>query len=112
MNFGWVDMEEGGGRTTNTLLSPSILSNVQSFHGSTTYSCDESVHFQAYLRLLVVTLAVACIWINLQASGCQLSMRKTTASAFAALCSICCAFVYPLGFLLLGVAPHFRINSS
>ena len=38
MNFGWVDMEEGGGRTTNTLLSPSILSNVQSFHGSTTYS--------------------------------------------------------------------------
>ena len=31
-------MEEGGGRTTNTLLSPSILSHVQSFHGSTTYS--------------------------------------------------------------------------
>ena len=60
----------------------------------------------------MVTLAVACIWINLQASGCQLSMRKTTASAFAALCSICCAFVYPLGFLLLGVAPHFRINNS
>ena len=38
MNFGWVDMEEGGGRTTNTLLSPSILSNVQSFQSSTTYS--------------------------------------------------------------------------
>ena len=35
----WMGRYGGrGGRTTNTLLSPSILSNVQSFHGSTTYS--------------------------------------------------------------------------
>ena len=35
----WMGRYGGrAGRTTNTLLSPSILSNVQSFHGSTTYS--------------------------------------------------------------------------
>ena len=41
MNFGRVDLEEGAGRTINTLLVPSILLNFchfNSFHGSRGYS--------------------------------------------------------------------------
>ena len=34
MNFSWVDVEDGVGRTTSTRVIPSILSQFQSFHGS------------------------------------------------------------------------------
>ena len=34
MNFGWADVEEGAGRTTNTRVIPRILSTCQSFHGT------------------------------------------------------------------------------
>ena len=38
MNFRWVDVDEGAGRTTNTRLIPSILFNCQYYHGSKGYS--------------------------------------------------------------------------
>ena len=38
ITFGWVDVEEGAGRTTNTRIIPSILWNCQSYHGSKGYS--------------------------------------------------------------------------
>ena len=38
LNFGWVEMEDRAGRTTNTHLISSMVSKCQSFHCSKTYS--------------------------------------------------------------------------
>jgi len=38
LNFGWVEMEETAGRTTNTHLISIMVSKCQSFHCSKTYS--------------------------------------------------------------------------